>query len=113
MTDGTKNPASASRKPRFIEFSTTVRVACGRCAEDCVEGVLTMHGGLPQAVEEKSGFCVRCGHCVSVCPVNAITLDSRNSSELRHLTDFCTGEAGLSLLTSSNAVQYDPTRKHR
>ena len=105
MTDSTKSLVKVSRKNRFIEFNTTYCVACGRCTEDCVGGVLTMHGGLPQVIEERSSFCVRCGHCVSVCPVNAITLDGRNSSELRHVTDFCTGEAGLSLLTERRAIR--------
>ena len=105
MSTAIQCPAQTARKHAFLEFSTEGCIACGRCVEDCVGGVLTMHGGHPQVMESRRNFCVHCGHCVSVCPVNAVTLDGRNSSELKPVTDFCIGEAGLTLLTERRAIR--------
>ncbi len=44
---------------------------CGKCAEVCPRGALTIEGGTIVAREEK---CILCRQCVRACPVEAISL---------------------------------------
>lgn len=41
---------------------------CGRCAESCPTGCLSMREGRPMA----EGVCIKCQACVRICPVKAV-----------------------------------------
>jgi len=47
-------------------------IGCGRCADVCPRGAITMVGG--RAVISTTGpdSCTACGECIRVCPANAI-----------------------------------------
>ncbi len=52
----------------FIRIDGDRCIGCGRCAEDCFQGMIRVADGKTELTE---GYCIACGHCVSVCPTGA------------------------------------------
>jgi ferredoxin/coenzyme F420-reducing hydrogenase delta subunit len=101
---------------------------CGRCAEDCPYGAVTLErrsDGLPferEAVVRPS-LCVSCGICVGACPTssafrrtsglkNAIDLPDQSLRWLKEMTDAaacrCEGESRVIVFGCDHGVRVQP-----
>ncbi|WP_040197384.1 glycyl-radical enzyme activating protein [Candidatus Soleaferrea massiliensis] len=58
------NPESLSVKPQIFRVQSLC-TACGRCAQNCKQGAVTLEDGRYVRDPER---CVACGECVKVCP---------------------------------------------
>ena len=56
-------------------------VGCGRCAERCPLGNITLEGGLPQW----NGNCTHCMACICLCPQGAIEYGKKSVGKRRYL----------------------------
>lgn len=54
----------------MIQINQDRCIGCGKCAADCVEGIIAVKDG--KAFVERD--CIQCGHCVAICPVRTIML---------------------------------------
>ena len=54
-------------------------IGCGKCAEDCVSGLIELLNGKATL---KKGYCPQCGHCAAVCPVGAVKFAYGSNEDL-------------------------------
>lgn len=80
-------PQTEQRTPaKFLkalpQFAADLCEGCGRCAESCPTGCLTMYDGRPHA----EGVCIKCQACVRLCPAKAVSfVDADFLSHVRML----------------------------
>ncbi len=56
-----------------ISINTERCIGCGRCAQVCSLGVVTMKEGKP--IVSNLQKCMQCHHCYAACPVGALSYD--------------------------------------
>lgn len=54
---------------------------CGRCAADCLPGIITLDGGYPVIATGKENSCLECQHCLAVCPTGAVSIFGKKPVE--------------------------------
>ena len=70
------NPESQRPDPQIAWFANLC-TGCGRCAEACPQGAVTMDGGRPHTDRR---LCAACGRCAAACPRQARRLMGRDAS---------------------------------
>ena len=113
------------RKPAPAVVDLAMCNGCGRCAQDCPYGAVTMErrsDGLPFEHEAvvKAGLCVSCGICVGACPTssafrrtaglaNAIDLPHPSLRALKEMTEaaaqHCTGDMRVLIFGCDHGVR--------
>ena len=56
-------------------------VSCGKCAKDCLPGIITLDSDYPAIIAGREGLCLECQHCLAVCPTGAISVFGKNPDE--------------------------------
>lgn len=63
-------------------------ISCGRCAADCVAGVIKLVDGVVTVTPEADERCIGCQHCLAICPVAALGVAGKVPADSEPLRKF-------------------------